>query len=64
MSLCLSFAFIQFTNSFDNSKKTENLLNINIIIDNTLEIFGRTLTDLKINANLINELKNELDKAN
>ena len=36
MSLCLSFAFIQFTNSFNISKKTENLFNINIIIDNTL----------------------------
>ena len=48
MSLCLSFAFIQFTNTFDNSKKNESLLNINIIIDNTLEIFRKTLTDLKI----------------
>ena len=63
MSLCLSFAFIQFTNSFDNSKKNESLLNINIIIDNTLEIFRKTLTDLKKNENLINKLKSELDKA-
>ena len=63
MSLCLSFAFIQFTNNFDNSKKNENLLKINLIIDNTLEYFRKTLTNLKKNENLINKLKNEFDKA-
>ena len=63
MSICLSFAFIQFTNNFDNSKKNENLLKINMIIDDTLEHFRRTLTDLKKNENLINKLKYELNKA-
>ena len=63
ISVCLSFIFSQYTRLFDMSKKNENLLIINSIIDNCLEILRKTLRNIKKKEKLREKLFNELKKA-
>ena len=53
ISLCLSYVFAKF--------KNENSLNINSIIDRTLQHFKLVLCNVKKNEKIIDKLKNELE---
>lgn len=63
ISICLSFVFAKYLNNFDVSKKNENLLIINEIIDNSLEHLRKTLRIIKKNEKIGDKLLKELTKA-